>query len=163
MFHPLLPTTDHTIHTQTEISFPVSQIDPIVEFSSPARSIFAGQSQRIRTGAPVPDLASEKNKTPDHRKDLQTVAESYQPKVVKTVVDGEEVYVAWTQSIEDTIHLSNAEQAAVIADGDLDTENPWEDEDLAMLSAGNDVRLHSRVCICVTQGLGTVCGGDQNR
>lgn len=80
--------------TQSSKSTPVSQAEPIDSFSSPVRGtrVDAGNT----AGTQQTDLV-----TPEKARGEQEMSlDETQPRVVKKIIDGEEVMVAWTESMD---------------------------------------------------------------
>ena len=144
VFRPFLPTPEETFHTQTESSIPFSQLDPIVDYSSPAGPAANGpHAIQISAEEVVPDGSPIEAVMGDHdtKEELQ---DSIPPRVVKRIIDGEEVYVVWSESTEDEKGASQREESPKREDVQLDRQHVWEDEDLAMLTAGSVSLLRMR-------------------
>ena len=131
VFRQFLPTREEPFQSQTDRSIPISQADPILDFSSPQPARRADDAMPTRS---VLDPAQEVREVQDES------LESEPPRVVKRMIDGEEVYIAWTESMgEDGMVEEDTRNGAgnEIADEgeDFGIQAQVEDYDLALLTS----------------------------
>lgn len=135
VFRPFLPPPESTFHAQTEQSIPISQLDPIVDFSSPARSAVNGYGTRAQRQTQS-QIMMEDSQVPDGDEVKDELQKSIQPKIVKKIIDGEEVFVAWSESLEDEMAEEGRDgQAGVHVELEPEAQLVWEDDDLALLTS----------------------------
>ena len=136
IFRPFLPTLEDPIHTQTEGSVPISQLDPIVDFSSPARLPPIGNGPYLSRDVDYVAMIQDTTVDGEDMVKNETI-ESIPPRVVKRIIDGDEVFAVFTESMSD-------EDGGGLEPDQVEPRNAhdqdWKDENLALMTSST-VRL----------------------